>query len=98
MTIEKLVDFGVLYKEGRNFYPTHAFGLMTDNKNRFAKVQCALFKGVTRDVFIDQKVFDGPIQNQVENGEVNFCKRFTLDMEYINNEIETFKNSTVILC
>jgi len=67
MTIEKLADFGVLYKEGRNFYPTHAFGLMTDNKNRFAKVQCALFKGVTRDIFIDQKVFDGPIQNQVEN-------------------------------
>lgn len=66
MTIEKLADFGVLYKEGRNFYPTHAFGLMTENRNRFAKVQCALFKGTTRDIFIDQKVFDGPIQNQVE--------------------------------
>lgn len=67
MTIEKLVDFGVLYKEGRNFYPTHAFALMTENRNRFAKVQCALFKGTTRDIFIDQKVFDGPIQNQVED-------------------------------
>lgn len=29
---------------------------------------------------------------------VNFCKRFTLDMEYINNEVETFKNNTAILC
>ena len=67
MTIEKLADFGVLYKEGRNFYPTHAFALMTDNRNRFAKVQCALFKGTTRDIFIDQKVFDGPIQNQVDD-------------------------------
>lgn len=67
MTIEKLADFGVLYKEGRNFYPTHAFALMTENRNRFAKVQCALFKGTTRDIFIDQKVFDGPIQNQVED-------------------------------
>lgn len=51
----------------RLYVHTHAFGLMTDNKNRFAKVQCALFKGLTRDIFIDQKVFDGPIQNQVEN-------------------------------
>ena len=67
MTIEKLEDFGVLYKEGKNLYPTYAFGLLTENKNRYAKIQCALFKGTTRDVFIDQKVFDGPIYQQVED-------------------------------
>ena len=27
-----------------------------------------------------------------------FCKRFTCDTEYINNEIERFKSSTAILC
>ena len=29
---------------------------------------------------------------------VNFCKRFTGDMEYIYSEIEKFKSNTVILC
>ena len=29
---------------------------------------------------------------------INFCKRFTGDMEYIFNEIEKFKSNTAILC
>lgn len=67
MTIEKLEDFGVLTGNSRHFYPTHAFDLLTDNKNKYAKVQCALFKGTTRDVFIDRKEFDGPIYEQVDD-------------------------------
>ncbi len=67
MTLEKLEDFGILCKVGRNLYPTHAFNLLTDNKNKHAKVQCALFKGTTRDVFIDQKEFNGPIYEQIDD-------------------------------
>ena len=53
MTLEKLEDFGVLCRAGKSFTVTNAFQLMTDNKNRNAKIQCALFKGITRDIFID---------------------------------------------
>lgn len=67
MTLEKLEDFGVLSKAGKKFSVTNAFDLMTDNKNRNAKIQCALFKGTTRDVFIDQKEFTGPIYEQVDD-------------------------------
>lgn len=66
MTLEKLEDLGLLCKVGRDRYPTHAFDLMTDNHNKAAKIQCALFKGTSRDIFIDQKEFTGPIQEQVE--------------------------------
>ncbi len=66
MTLEKLEDFGLLCKVGRDRYPTHAFDLLTDNHNKAAKIQCALFKGISRDIFIDQKEFTGPIQEQVE--------------------------------
>jgi len=67
MTIEKLEDFGVLRRTGKQLAVTHAFDLLTDNKNRYAKIQCALFKGLTRDVFIDQKEFMGPIYEQVDS-------------------------------
>lgn len=40
---------------------------MTENRNRFLKMQCDLFKGTIRDIFIGQKMFDGSIQNQVED-------------------------------
>ena len=67
MTIDKLEDFGLLYSHGKHFYPTYAFDLLTENKNRYAKVQCALFKGTTRDIFIDRKEFDGPLYEQVDD-------------------------------
>ncbi|MCM1387464.1 MAG: putative DNA binding domain-containing protein [Bacillus sp. (in: Bacteria)] len=66
MTPEKLEDFGILCRVGRTLYPTHAFDLLTDNKNKYAKIQCALFKGITRDVFIDKKEFSEPIYEQIE--------------------------------
>jgi predicted HTH transcriptional regulator len=67
MTLEKLHDFGILCKVGRNPYPTHAFDLLTDNRNKASRVQCALFKGKTRDIFIDKKEFNGPIYEQVDD-------------------------------
>ena len=67
MTLEKLHDFGLLCRVGRSPYPTHAFDLLTDNKNKASKIQCALFKGKTRDLFIDKKEFSGPIYEQVDD-------------------------------
>ena len=66
MTVGKLADMGVLCRKGKTFAPTHAFSLLTENKSRFAKIQCATFKGDVRDVFIDKKEFDGPIYEQLE--------------------------------
>lgn len=74
MTLEKLHDFGVLCRVGRNPYPTHSFDLLTDNTNKSAKVQCALFKGATRDIFIDRKEFNGSIYEQVDDA-YNFVLR-----------------------
>lgn len=67
MTIAKLEDMGLLCMIGRDYAPTHAFNLMTDNKMKYAKIQCALFKGTERDEFIDRKEFKGPIYQQIED-------------------------------
>ncbi len=67
MTLEKLHDFGILCIVGRNPYPTHAFNLLTDNKIKSSKIQCALFKGQTRDIFIDKKEFNGPVYEQIDD-------------------------------
>lgn len=65
MTIDKLEDMGLLCLIGREYAPTHAFNLMTDNKVKYAKIQCALFKGTDRDMFIDRKEFTGAIYEQI---------------------------------
>lgn len=81
MTVEKLEDFGLLCRVGRDLYPTHAFMLMTDNKFRYAKIQCALFKGTTRDVFIDKKEYDGPVYKQIEDAYQFVLKHINLGAE-----------------
>ena len=64
MTIEKLEDFGILCRVGRTLYPTHAFDLMTDNKSKASKIQCALFKGTIRDVLLIKKNLMGQFTNR----------------------------------
>lgn len=81
MTTEKLEDFGLLCRVGSDLYPTHAFMLMTDNRFKYAKIQCALFKGTTRDVFIDKREFDGPIYAQIEEAYQFVLKHINLGAE-----------------
>lgn len=45
---------------------TNAFVLLTSDYFRFARIQCALFKGDDRDEFIDKKEYTGPLYEQIE--------------------------------
>lgn len=76
LTIEKLEDFGILRKEEGNYVPTRAFTLLTEPRERYEKIQCALFKGTDRVDFIDRKEFFGPIQKQIEEAH-QFVLRHT---------------------
>ncbi|MGN1275881.1 MAG: ATP-binding protein [Floccifex sp.] len=74
LTIDKLEDFGILCKVGNQLYPTHAFTLLTQPKEKYVKIQCGLFKGTTRISFLDRKEYYGPIYKQLEDAFL-FIKR-----------------------
>ena len=78
MTVEKLEDMGILRKVGRDYTPTHAFRLLTDNGIRQAKIQCALFKGTERDIFIDRKEYKGAIFELIEDAYQFVLKHINL--------------------
>ncbi len=52
--------------------------LLTNNTFRFAKIQCALFKGVNRAVFVDRREFDGPVYTQIEEAYQFVLKHINL--------------------
>lgn len=81
MTIEKLENMGLLLLSGHEYSLTHAFRLMTINGIRYAKIQCALFKGTERDIFIDRKEFDGPIYQQIEAAYQFLCRHTNMGAE-----------------
>lgn len=64
-TEKQLVNWKVLKENNGKFLATNAFVLLTSDFFPFAKIQCALFKGKTRDVFIDKKEYTGSIYEQV---------------------------------
>jgi predicted HTH transcriptional regulator len=66
VTVQNLMNWDIVKKVDGNLVPTNAFILLTSNKFPFAKIQCALFKGVERVLFIDRRVFDGPLYTQIE--------------------------------
>ncbi len=66
LTRQNLLSWGFLAKRGEVFYPTNAFLLMTHNPLPQATIQCAVFKGADRDVFIDRREYDGDIVTQLD--------------------------------
>jgi predicted HTH transcriptional regulator len=74
----QLENWGLLKRVDKRLVPTNAFMLLTSNPFQFATVQCALFKGTTRSVFIDKREFGGPLYDQIEQAYQFVLKHINL--------------------
>ena len=79
--MQNLVNWGVLKNVEGTLIPTNAFVLLTNNTFPFAKIQCALFKGTERVVFIDKRDFEGPLYEQIEEAYEFVLKHINLGAE-----------------
>ncbi len=66
ITKDQLLNWKILKNIDNELLATNAFVLLTSDYFRFARIQCALFKGVDRDEFIDKKEYSGPLYEQIE--------------------------------
>lgn len=71
---EHLVNWHLLKENENELIATNAFALLTSDYFSFSKTQCAVFKGTTRDVFLDKREYTGPIYNQIEEA-IHFVLR-----------------------
>ena len=74
VTVQNLINWSIIKNVDGTLVPTNAFVLLTDNTFPFAKIQCALFKGIERVVVIDKRDFEGPLYEQIEEAYIG---RFT---------------------
>ncbi|MDE6852904.1 MAG: winged helix-turn-helix transcriptional regulator, partial [Lachnospiraceae bacterium] len=58
--------WGLLEKQENKLVPTNGFLLLTNNSFPSAVIQCAVFKGTNRAVFLDRKEYDGPLYEQID--------------------------------
>lgn len=66
-TKETLIGWGVLKQDKTEILPTNAFALLTDNPFGQAKIQCAVFKGESKSVFLDRKEYEGSLYRLLED-------------------------------
>ncbi|MCI9004579.1 MAG: winged helix-turn-helix transcriptional regulator [Lachnospiraceae bacterium] len=82
LTRQNLLSWGFLVKRGDDFYPTNAFMLMTRNLLPQATIQCAVFKGKDRGIFIDRIEYGGDIVTQLDE-----AYKFVLRNIHMSSEI-----------
>lgn len=67
VTKNVLLSWGILKKdENEKIYPTNAYIYLTGQGGLRSMIQCAVFKGTTRAVFLDRRNYEGPLWKQVE--------------------------------
>lgn len=67
VTKNQLIKWGVILERERELLPTNAYALLTGEGYEFAwRVQCGVFRGTGRSVFLDRREFDGSVIDQVE--------------------------------
>ena len=65
-TMNNLLSWGIIAEKDGKTYPTNSFALLTGNEIIPTKIQCGVFKGDNRAIFVDRREFTGSIQNQIE--------------------------------
>ena len=62
----QLLSWGLLQEKEGKLYPTNGYLLLSPNRIQETSVQCGIFKGTTRAVFVDKKEYSGPIYEQID--------------------------------
>ncbi len=67
VTKNVLVSWGILGEdEAGVIHPTNAYIFLTGQDTFLSKIQCGMFKGTTRDIFVDKRDYDGPLWKQID--------------------------------
>lgn len=78
VTKQHLLNWKILKQIEGEMVATNSFVLLTDDHFRFSKIQCGLFKGTDRDIFIDKKECSGPLYEQIEDAYKFVLKHINL--------------------
>ena len=80
-TRNNLLSWGIIAEKDGKTYPTNSFALLTGNEIIPTKIQCGVFKGDNRAIFVDRREFTGPIQNQIEEAYKYVLSKINLGAE-----------------
>lgn len=63
---QQLRSWGVLIERDGKDYPSNAYAILTGCGTLHVATQCGVFKGSTKEVFVDRREYTGPIWEQID--------------------------------
>ncbi|MDO5776577.1 MAG: ATP-binding protein [Eubacteriales bacterium] len=63
---QQLRSWGILIERDGKDYPSNAYAILTGCGALHTATQCGVFKGTTKEVFVDRREYTGPIWEQIE--------------------------------
>ena len=68
VTKNVLLSWGLLAEaEDGSIHPTNGYVFLLGKDNFLSHIQCGMFKGITRAVFVDKREYGGPLWKQVDD-------------------------------
>lgn len=64
---QQLLSWGILAEKDGKYCPTNAFYILMGSGPIHTVMQCGVFKGSTKAVFVDRREYSGPLWLQVDN-------------------------------
>lgn len=62
----QLCSWGILTEREGKYYPSNAYAILTGCGAIHVVTQCGVFKGTTKEIFVDRREYTGPIWEQIE--------------------------------
>ena len=63
---QQLRSWGVLIERDGKDYPSNAYAILTGCGGLHIAIQCGVFKGTTKEVFVDRREYTGPLWEQID--------------------------------
>lgn len=63
---QQLRSWGILIERNGKDYPSNAYAILTGCGGLHVTTQCGVFKGTTREIFVDRREYTGPIWEQID--------------------------------
>lgn len=63
---QQLRSWGILIEHAGKDYPSNAYAVLTGCDALHVATQCGVFKGTTKEIFVDRREYTGPIWEQIE--------------------------------
>ena len=85
ITRNTLLSWKVLEEKNGRIFPTNAYILLSGKENWEVsrKIQCGVFKGETRSIFVDKKEFEGSIIMQLERAYQYVLEKINLGSDIV---------------